>query len=80
MSVFPNPAHGTATLRLPTALRAGQATPVDVLNSLGQSVRTTVYPATAESLELSLDGLAAGVYTVHARTAAGPVSRRLVVE
>ncbi|MBF9223712.1 T9SS type A sorting domain-containing protein [Hymenobacter ruricola] len=76
--LYPNPAHGTTALLLPAALRAGQPTPVAILNALGQVVRTAT--ATADELALPLDGLAAGLYTVQARTAAGTVSRRLTVE
>lgn len=79
-SVYPNPAHGTATLLLPQALRGSAATPVSVLNALGQVVYTATQPATAETLALPLNGLASGIYTVQAHTAAGTVSRRLVVE
>jgi hypothetical protein len=79
-SLYPNPAHAQATLLLPAAVRAGQATPVQVLNSLGQVVRTTVQPATTAELVLPLDGLAPGLYTVQAHTAVGTISRRLTVE
>lgn len=79
-SLYPNPAHGTATLLLPAAVRAGQAAPVQVLNSLGQVVRTAVQPAAAAELVLPLTGLAPGLYTVQALTAVGTISRRLTVE
>ncbi|MBJ6108116.1 DUF4394 domain-containing protein [Hymenobacter sp. BT523] len=80
-SVYPNPAHGAATLLLPVALRGTQATPVSVVDNLGRTVLTrTLAPGTAETLELPVGGLAAGVYSVQARTAAGLVVKRLVVE
>jgi hypothetical protein len=79
-SLYPNPAHGTTVLLLPTALRAGQAVPVEIVNALGQVIRRAAYPATTEELTLPLDGLAAGLYTVQAHTAAGTISRRLTVE
>jgi hypothetical protein len=79
-SLYPNPAHGTATLLLPAAVRAGQASLVQVLTSLGQVVRTAVQPAGAAELVLPLDGLAPGLYTVQAHTAVGTISRRLTVE
>jgi hypothetical protein len=79
-SLYPNPAHASATLLLPAAVRAGQATPVQVLNSLGQVVRTAVQPAAAAELVLPLDGLAPGLYTVQAHTAVGTISRRLTVD
>ena len=80
-SVFPNPAHGTATLLLPVALRGQQATTVTVVDNVGRVVLSrTLAAGTAEALELPLAGLAPGVYSVVARTAAGLVAKRLVVE
>ena len=79
--VYPNPAHGTASLVLPAALRGGQATPVQVVNSLGQVVlRRTLAAGAGTPLELPLTGLAAGIYTVRAQTALGQVVKRLTVE
>ena len=80
-SVYPNPAHATATLLLPVALRGTAATTVSVVDNLGRTVLTrTLAAGTAETLELSLVGLAAGVYSVQARTAVGLVAKRLVVQ
>ncbi|MFD2719141.1 DUF4394 domain-containing protein [Hymenobacter monticola] len=80
-SVHPNPAHGAATLLLPVALRGQQATSVSVVDNLGRTVLTrTLAAGAAETLELPLTGLAPGVYSVLARTAAGLVAKRLVVE
>ncbi|MBF9142843.1 DUF4394 domain-containing protein [Hymenobacter properus] len=80
-TVHPNPAHGAATLLLPVALRGQQATNVSVVDNLGRTVLTrTLAAGTAETLELPLAGLAPGVYSVLARTAAGLVAKRLVVE
>ena len=80
-SVYPNPAHGTATLLLPVALRGTAATAVSVVDNLGRTVLTrTLAAGTAETLELPLAGLAAGVYSVQARTAVGLVAKRLVVQ
>jgi hypothetical protein len=78
--VFPNPAHGLATLRLPVALRGPQAVAVVVVDNLGRTVLArTLAAGPAETLELPLAGLAPGVYSVQARTAAGLVAKRLVV-
>ncbi|MBF9221491.1 DUF4394 domain-containing protein [Hymenobacter ruricola] len=80
-TVYPNPAHATATLLLPVALRNRQATPVSVVDNLGRTVLTrTLAAGAAETLALPLAGLAPGVYSVQARTAAGLVVKRLVVE
>ncbi|MFD2720790.1 DUF4394 domain-containing protein [Hymenobacter monticola] len=80
-NVYPNPAHGSATLLLPVALRGTQATAVSVVDNLGRTVLTrTLAAGAAETLELPLGGLATGVYSVQARTASGLVVKRLVVE
>ena len=80
-NVYPNPAHGAATLLLPVALRGTQATAVSVVDNMGRTVLTrTLAAGAAETLELPLGGLATGVYSVQARTAAGLVVKRLVVE
>ena len=70
--LFPNPAHGTATLRLP----AGAARlPLALSDALGRLVRQFPAPAGAEAV-LDLRGLPAGVYWVRC----GALSQRLVVE
>ena len=80
-NVYPNPAHGTATLLLPAALRGTQATTVAVVDNLGRTVLTrTLAAGTTETLELPLAGLAPGIYSVLARTSAGLVAKRLVVQ
>jgi hypothetical protein len=80
-AVFPNPAHGTATLILPQALRGTSASTVQLLNILGQVVLTkTVAAGVAPTVELSLNGIAPGIYTVRASTEAGMVAKRLVVQ
>ena len=80
-SVFPNPAHSMATLRLPATLRGSQATAVVVVDNLGRTVLArTLAAGAAEMLELPLSTLAPGVYSVQAQTAVGLVARRLVVQ
>ena len=70
--LYPNPAHGTATLRLPaTAPRQ----PLTLTDALGRVVRRYPAPATAD-VELDLRGLPVGSYVVRC----GAVSQRLVVE
>jgi hypothetical protein len=79
--LYPSPAHGTATLLLPLALRGNSASTVQVVNALGQVVLTkTVAAGAAPTVELLLTGLAAGIYIVQATTAAGLVAKRLVVQ
>ncbi len=80
-SVYPSPASGKATLLLPQALRGTGTSTVQLLNTLGQAVLTrTVAPGGADAIELPLAGLAAGIYTVRATTAAGLVAKRLVIQ
>lgn len=80
-AVYPNPAHGTATLVLPQALRGTSASTVQLLNTLGQVVLTkTLAAGTAPTVELSLSGLAPGIYTVRATTEAGLIAKRLTVQ
>ena len=70
--LFPNPAHGTATLRQPaTAPRQ----PLTLRDALGRLVRQYPAPAGPEAV-LDLRGLPAGVYLVRC----GALTQRLVVE
>ncbi|MCI1186405.1 hypothetical protein MON38_03170 [Hymenobacter sp. DH14] len=70
--LFPNPAHGTATLRLPaTAVRQ----PIALTDALGRLVRQYPAPAGSEAV-LDLRGLPAGTYLLRC----GELSQRLVVE
>jgi len=80
-SLYPNPAHATATLLLPAALRQGRPTTVAVVDKLGRTVRTrTLAAGAAEALELPLEGLAPGVYSVQAHSPAGIIAKKLVVQ
>jgi hypothetical protein len=80
-AVYPNPAHGTATLILPQALRGTSASTIQLLNTLGQVVLTkTLAAGAAPTVELSLNGIAPGIYTVRASTEAGMVAKRLTVQ
>ncbi|GAB2711756.1 hypothetical protein GCM10011495_18860 [Hymenobacter frigidus] len=72
VALFPNPAHGTATLRLPAGT---PRLPLLLTDALGRIVRR--YPAPAgPDATLDLRGLPAGVYMV----SCGQVTQRLVVE
>ena len=80
-TLYPNPAHASATLLLPAALRGNQPTAVSVTDNLGRTVLTRTLAAGAmQTLELPLAGLAPGIYAVIAHTAAGIVAKRLVIE
>jgi hypothetical protein len=79
-TLWPNPAEGTATLTLPAALRGGQVSTVSIVDNVGREVARHTLPATAaDALALPLAGLAPGVYSVLAHTAAGLVAKRLAV-
>ncbi|SFQ50304.1 T9SS type A sorting domain-containing protein [Hymenobacter arizonensis] len=70
--LFPNPAHGTATLRLPAST---PRLPLTLTDALGRTVRC--YPAPAgPDAALDLRGVPAGVYVV----GCGQLTQRLVVE
>ncbi|MFD2720829.1 hypothetical protein ACFST9_19060 [Hymenobacter monticola] len=70
--LFPNPAHGTATLRLPIG---APRLPLTLLDAQGRTVRRYPAPATAEAA-LDLRGLPTGAYLVRC----GEYAQRLVVE
>ena len=81
VSLYPSPAHGTATLLLPKALRGNQAVLISIVDNVGRVILSrTLAVGTSEALELPLTTLAPGVYSVLARTAAGLVAKRLVVQ
>ncbi|MDQ2769260.1 MAG: T9SS type A sorting domain-containing protein, partial [Bacteroidota bacterium] len=71
-ALFPNPAYGTATLRLPAS---APRQPLTLTDALGRVVRRYPAPAGPEA-ELDLRGLPAGTYVVQC----GALTQRLVVE
>ncbi len=72
--VYPNPAHGSITVRRPATSQSASAT---LLNSLGQTVRTLVLPTAETTLDLS--GLAPGVYSLRLGLNGQSVVKRVVV-
>jgi hypothetical protein len=75
LTIYPNPARGTATIWNKGALRMGK---VEVYDQLGQ----IVYSAKADSKDrhvLKLTGLAPGSYTVEVYTDKGSVARKLQI-
>ena len=76
VSIFPNPAHGRATVQLPSG--AGPAT-LTILDALGRTLRTQT-TTTQTNAELDLTGLAPGLYAVRVAAAGSTATRRLVVE
>ncbi|QIX62356.1 T9SS type A sorting domain-containing protein [Hymenobacter sp. BT18] len=78
-TLYPNPATNAATLELP-ALRQAGLVRTEILNSVGQVLRTTTVRTqpgvTRVTLELS--GLPAGTYLVRAHTPEGLVTKPLL--
>jgi len=79
VSLYPNPAQREVQLALPTAL-SQQAVRLSFLNALGQVALQRTLPAGTSAHTLTLNGLAAGVYSVQLQTSLGLVTKRLVVE
>ncbi|RTQ52109.1 T9SS type A sorting domain-containing protein [Hymenobacter gummosus] len=80
LTVYPNPAQGRTVTVAAAGLTAGQAE-LHLLNNLGQLVRREALSLNGRLLEqpLSVAGLPAGVYTMQLRTAAGTLTRKLVL-
>jgi hypothetical protein len=77
VAVFPNPAHKAVFVELPATLTRS-AVSVALVDALGRTVLTQ--SLTAASTQLSLEGVAAGVYAVRLTTAQGTVTKKLTVE
>ncbi|MDB5267731.1 MAG: hypothetical protein JWP58_771 [Hymenobacter sp.] len=78
LALFPNPAHGHATIQLPAIPGTATAT-LAVLDALGRTLRTQAAPANART-DLDLTGLPAGLYAVRVQAGGSTATRRLVVE
>jgi len=84
LSLYPNPAHHSATLTVPAALLR-QASLLTLSDALGRTVRQRyVTPAAGSAAdtraELDLTGLPTGVYLMRLLSSAGPLTKRLVIE
>ncbi|MBF9238715.1 T9SS type A sorting domain-containing protein [Hymenobacter sp. BT683] len=81
IALFPNPAHGRATVQFPALAGASTAT-LTVLDALGRSVRTQTATPSITGLrhELDLTGLPAGIYAVQVEAGGITTTQRLVVE
>jgi hypothetical protein len=77
ISLFPNPATRTATLRVPATLCAPGAS-LRLFNTLGQLVAE--HPLVTTETTLDLTGLHPGIYNLLLPTTAGRLVKRLVVE
>ncbi|UOQ98875.1 T9SS type A sorting domain-containing protein [Hymenobacter sp. 5317J-9] len=76
VGLFPDPAHGRATVQLPAA--TGTAT-LTILDALGRTLRTQTVPANSKA-DLDLTGLAPGLYALRIAAGADTATRRLMVE
>ena len=82
VALYPNPAHTTATLRLPAVPNAASASAV-LLDALGRTVWQRTLPITpaGSRTELDLRGLPIGIYTLRLQAgASAPVTKRLIIE
>ena len=77
VSLYPNPARDAVQLRLPTEL-ARHRVQLQVVNTLGQVVLEQ--DLAAQTTEVRLPKLAAGVYNVHLGTSQGVVNKRLLIK
>ena len=80
-TLAPNPARAATTVALPAQPGAATAT-LTLLDALGRTVRTTTLALPAAGLrhELSLGGLAPGLYALRVAAGAATATQRLVVE
>ncbi|MBD2723865.1 T9SS type A sorting domain-containing protein [Hymenobacter armeniacus] len=77
-SLFPNPAHTSATVQLPAG-PGGATAALTLLDALGRAVRTQ-QAALGARAELDLRGLAPGLYAVRVSSAGGSGTQCFVVE
>ncbi|GAB3838289.1 hypothetical protein GCM10028821_39700 [Hymenobacter jeollabukensis] len=80
VSLFPNPTHGVATLTVAGLRETTGTVRAEVLNTVGQVVRTLSLPVRQGVItqELNLRELPTGVYTLRLHSNGGTVVRRLV--
>jgi hypothetical protein len=81
VSVFPNPAHQSFTVAIPAVSNARQAQ-VDIINSLGQVVRTQAVSLSANATQATVEAanLAAGIYTVRVKAGNETANVRLTIQ
>jgi glucose/arabinose dehydrogenase len=78
LGLWPNPAKGNVTLRLPAPATTTLHT--ELRDALGRVVLTSRFVAGQSSLDISVAGLRPGLYSANVRTPAGSFTQRLVVE
>jgi hypothetical protein len=79
VSLYPNPATGSAQLELPASL-GSQAITATLVDAVGREVRTISLPARGGAHTLDLRTLPAGVYALRLATSAGTIVKKLTVE
>jgi len=76
-----NPLGDDRNLRLEVLLEGSQDVYIDIIDRLGRTIQTEIYPhIPSKELGLSLQSLASGVYIVRVRTATETQIRKLVVQ
>ena len=76
--LYPNPATGSFTLRLPST--STLATSATLLNSVGQVVRRQSVPAHSQNVSIDVHALAPGLYIVLLPLGSETISRRVTIE
>ncbi|MFD2720452.1 alkaline phosphatase PhoX [Hymenobacter monticola] len=81
VALYPNPAHDAFTVLVP-AVPGATAVQADLLNALGQVVRTQLaaLPAAGARFTVATADLAKGVYTLRLRVAATTLAKRVVIQ
>jgi hypothetical protein len=81
VSVYPNPAHQSFTVTIPAVSSARKAQ-VDIINTLGQVVRTQAVNLNTTLTQATIDAanLATGLYTVRVRTGQETATVRLTIQ
>ncbi len=80
MTIFPNPAKGSATLVLPN-FEAPQSVMIGIYCMAGERVFAKIWePGSGENLKLDLSNFSAGIYLVKVQTPSAQFYEKLVVE
>lgn len=82
VALYPNPAHGTATVQVPAVAGAARVE-LYLCNALGQVVRrfpAANLPAAGLRLDFDVSEMAPGLYTLHLAAGAATTTQQLAVE
>jgi hypothetical protein len=81
VGIYPNPAHGSFTVTVPTVTGATQVH-VELVNALGQVLRqqSAALPASGASFVVPATGLAAGVYVLRLQAGNTTLTKRVVIQ